>query len=236
MVQNPKTSIVFALICCLFISGSLAAYIPDSFEDDILDEYRPMAIDESFVGRNAYLRAAPPANKTKNAVAKKQVSVLPNKKVVLAPAGIPEKPSNPNSVFQKDPQNKMTKELTEKIMTTFLRSEVAFPNEANVTDGKDHVIARYSILIPLYVPALKKSANATLRSYFRPKEVTETHTEMIPVKKNVQRIKTILKAERVPQRVITDFVTTDGEMIPSSVDDKVKPGEQIIKTVVRNYD
>lgn len=63
--------------------------------------------------------------------------------------------------------------------------------------------------------------------------VKETHTEMVPIKK--QAVKTVMRAERVPQKIITDYVMADGATVPSSVDDKLKPNEHLIKTVVTNY-
>lgn len=123
--------------------------------------------------------------------------------------------------------------ITGKEKPTFGIEKVFKPTLTKNKSGK--IIATYKLMIPILIPAVRvKQAPSS-----SPKPVTfkkEVHTEMVPMKKIVPRIKTVLKAERVPQKLITHYVNIDGRTIPSKVDDKIKPDDEIIDSVVENYD
>jgi len=143
----------------------------------------------------------------------------------------------PETLFEI-PQ-KGTKSLT-KLITgvdspTFVRKQLTRPTIQKNPNSK--VLASYKIMVPIFIPALKTTNKIRELPGKEVQFVKETHTEMVPMKKKVaSNIKTVIKAERVPQRIITDYVRADGNSVPSSVDDKLKPNEQVLKSVVTNYD
>lgn len=101
---------------------------------------------------------------------------------------------------------------------------------------KSKILATYKILVPIYIPAVKLPKRIPAVIPPPVKYVKEVHTEMVPVKKSVSRVKNVIKAEKVPQQIITDYVKADGTSVPFSVDDKLKPNEKVLKSVVTNYD
>jgi len=115
---------------------------------------------------------------------------------------------------------------------TFVTSKIAYPTSEST--GSDRVLARYRVIVPIFLPALKrKILNPTRRPT---KYITETITEMVPVKQIVPHVKEVVRAEPVPQSLITDFVRVDGRKLPEKVDDRVQPNEAIVKKVIQNID
>lgn len=132
---------------------------------------------------------------------------------------------------------KETSELTKllKRQPTFIRESLVKPETFN-PNGKGKVLATYSFMVPIYIPAVKKVGIKASARREPPKFVKETVTEMVPVTQNMPRVNEVIKAVKVPQKVITDFVEARGNSIPQSADDKVRPGEKVISTVVKDYD
>lgn len=128
----------------------------------------------------------------------------------------------------------LTQLLTGKEKATLVHDNVSKP--IINTDPKSKIIATYRILVPIYIPAYKLPNKLSIAPPKSIKYVKEVHTEMVPVKKAVSRVNNIIKAERVPQQIITDYVKADGTSVPSSVDDKLKPNEKVLKSVVTNFD
>lgn len=129
---------------------------------------------------------------------------------------------------------KVTQLITGKVPPTFITNEIVEPNMTVANDSK--VLARYNVLIPIFLPALKpiKKLNHTdgkHRLYADERLVTETHEELVPMK--VPAINNVYKAERVPQKVVTDFVVPRGFTLPPKVNDKVDTAnERLVKHVV----
>lgn len=138
----------------------------------------------------------------------------------------------------------LTKLITGKEGPTLVQEQPIKPilntdkNAPKFDEKGNKILASYRILIPILIPAVKRKNSIKLRGPGGDefKYVKETHTEMVPVTKQIPKIKTVLKAERVPQKIVTDFVRADGKTVPSGVDDKLLPNEHLIKTVVTNYD
>lgn len=146
----------------------------------------------------------------------------------------------------KETSVKLTKAITGPVHPTFMKDEIVHP----VPGKGGKVIASYRFMIPIYIPAMKskKLSNKLASGELIPDQahnrlmttpnnfVKEEHIEMVPVRNEGKpQLKTIYKAERVPQRVITDFVLANGTTLPTDVDDRVKPGEKVIKTVVNDF-
>lgn len=140
-----------------------------------------------------------------------------------------------NNLF-REPRTETT-ELTQLLRRkpTFIRNRAVKP-EIFSPNGTSKVLATYKFIVPIYIPAVKKLAIKTGARREEPKFVKETVTEMVPVTQNVPRMKELIKAVKVPQKVITDFVEARGNTIPQTVDDKVRPGEKVLSTVVKDYD
>lgn len=134
----------------------------------------------------------------------------------------------------------LTKLITGKEKVTLVQDKVVRPvGSVTINNTPEHtskVLAQYEVLIPIYVPALKPYFRAQKSETSNISYVKETHTKMVPVKKNVKKVKEIVRAERVPQQIITDYVKADGAGVPSTVTDKVMPNEKILKSVVTNFE
>lgn len=139
---------------------------------------------------------------------------------------------------------KETSKLTQLIASrqgepaTFMSSSVVKPISITPTsrDKERGIIARYRVMIPVFVPAVE-SMSGRMRHSRKPVEfVKEEVTEMVPVKRIVSHKKEIVKVEKVPQTVVTDYVQTNGNQVPTSVTDRAMLGEKVIKSVVENID
>lgn len=128
----------------------------------------------------------------------------------------------------------LTRLITGRDRPTLVHDQIITPVIEN--NPKSKILATYKILVPIYIPAVRSSKKVPVLVPPPVKYVKEVHTEMVPVKKNVSRVKNVIKAEKVPQQIITDYVKADGTSVPSSVDDKLKPNEKVLKSVVTNYD
>lgn len=130
---------------------------------------------------------------------------------------------------------KLTKLITGKESATFLEEKIIKP-EINNT-GKSKVLASYNLMIPIWIPPIK-APKVKINDRLLQKDIKytqETKTEMVPMQKEIPSVVTVLKAERVPQKIVTDFVKTDNLLIPSKVDDRLGPHDKLVKTVVTNY-
>lgn len=128
--------------------------------------------------------------------------------------------------------SKLTR-LINKHEPTFLSGRVVEPLKVYPNgNGPDKVLASYKILVPIYVPAIKRKVQTTKQPPV--KFVEEKVTEMVPVKSVVPVVKEVIKAEPVPQQVITNFVATQANKIPARVDAGLKSDERLITTTVEN--
>lgn len=128
----------------------------------------------------------------------------------------------------------LTRLMTGKDQATFVTAAVK-PTINNNNNKTSKVLASYRILVPIWIPAIKPEAKVEEAPRPKVRMVKEQKTEWIPVQKNKSRVKTIIKAEPVPQQVITDYVKVDRNTVPTG-DDKIMDNEQVIKSVVSNYD
>lgn len=118
--------------------------------------------------------------------------------------------------------------------TTFLNPEVHLPLRTEQNDKNDKIIARYRIVVPIFIPAFKKKHAVSTEKPV--KYVKKVVTEMMPIKQSVPHVKEIVKAERMPQSLVTDFVSAEDGEVPVSVDDKIRPHEQLLSSIVQNVD
>lgn len=125
---------------------------------------------------------------------------------------------------------KLTKLITQH-EPTFLSGKVSSPITTSKSGEK--TLASYKILVPIFVPAIKRKIPITT-----PKPpvrfVKEQITEMVPVKSIVPVKKEVIKAEKVPQQVITDFVRTNGNPAQANPSSKVRSRERILSSTVQN--
>lgn len=131
----------------------------------------------------------------------------------------------------------LTRLITANEPNTFIKTEVSKPEKPEgFQKGNKKYLAQYRVLVPIWIPAIKQNKNKIVQIKPDPvKYVKETHTEMVPVTKNVAVKKTVVKPERVPQKIVTDFVKAPKGGVSSRMDDQVKPGEEIIGSVVTNF-
>lgn len=213
-------------------------------EDEIFRNYKPLAMDESwslvgsksFESENDYtkpiswlddIRSKPSSpmrlgdnDETMNLPGVRDIEEWPKTNISKTIFALPRNPSTT-----------MTKLITGKETPTFIDQKLVKPDKIN---PRGKVLATYKILIPIFIPAVVKT---TLKPKHEDmKFVKEIVTEMVPVKSIVPHVKEVIKAERVPQKVITDYVETNGNSVPPSVDDKLRPDERVITSVVKNYD
>lgn len=254
------------MICLTFLIVLVEQVRATEGENAILRRYRPLAMEESWkVVRKPYeldtdrvskvpiedshnwsSRAAEPADtldgdpeddKTEDngdgVISKPEKEKLQNPLVDI---------NNSNNVnisesmfaFPKQSTRALTKLITGKEVPTFALDKVHEPTI--VRGSNNNVLASYNILVPILIPAVKNNASVLHPPSQKVNYVTETHTKMVPVTHNVDRVKTVIKAERVPQKIITDYVKVDGSVLPSHVGDGVKPKERVLESVVTNYD
>jgi hypothetical protein len=130
--------------------------------------------------------------------------------------------------------SRLTK-LINKESPTFMTDHVIEPVRA-ISPRKggesEQVLASYKVLVPIFVPAIKRKLITTLKPPVR--FVKEQITEMVPVKNIVPHVKEVIKAEKVPQQLITDYVATNDNLLPSNVDPSLRSGETLLTSVVKN--
>lgn len=164
---------------------------------------------------------------------------------------IENKPTNFKPLPDR-PDSELTKLIANKGHNppTFTVSKVYEPSITDVnlvgkqgfgssrSDG-DEILASYNLMIPIFVPGINPKRRAARQRTKRPevKFVTETKTDMMPVKRTgVGRVKEVIKAEKVPQELVTDYVSVKGNGLPKRISDAVLPGEQVVKTTVQVID
>ena len=115
--------------------------------------------------------------------------------------------------------------------TTFLGRSINFPTSTEFKNGSDSkVIARYRIVLPVFLPAIKKMVRITTRkpvSY-----VKETITEQVPIEVKVPHIKETIRAERVG----TEYTSSYGRELARVAADKIKPVGQIVSSDIQEFD
>lgn len=140
------------------------------------------------------------------------------------------------------PEEKTTPALTRLISgkerATLVQDHVSMPRitPKDEVNPKSKILATYQVLVPVFIPALNVPAKIPTARRAPVKYVQEVHTEMVPVKKSVSRVKNVIKMERVPQKIITNYVKANETTVPFSVDAKLKPNEKVLKSVVTNFD
>lgn len=128
--------------------------------------------------------------------------------------------------------SKFADRLDPKKSTTFVYPEVVQPVVGSPPD-KSNVLAQYQIVVPLFIPAIKKKIlKPTPKSV---KYIKETITEMVPIKQSIPRVKEIIKAEPVSHRVRTDFIRTDEKELPRLSGDEIRTGERVVASTVTNF-
>lgn len=204
---------------------------PNSYYSHNLDEEEPLT-DTQVLSTNAQV-LAPSAQVLEPSTLVPGVQ-LPSSSNVLKEVGEGNATSD---IFRIPNENNLKPSLTRLITgtsgigPTFAAENITLLNKP----AGSNIIARYRVVIPIYIPALKV-VPTTERPTPPPVLVKEVHTKMVPVRRVVPKIKTVVKAERIPQQIVTDYVKADGVNVPSHIDDKLKPNEQVLKTVVTNFD
>lgn len=130
----------------------------------------------------------------------------------------------------------LTRLITAKEPSTFLQTNVAKPHMVDHTkEGPKKTLAQYTIMVPIWIPAVKPRKKVITTKPEEVKYVKETHTEMVPVTKNIAVTNTVVKPERVPQKIVTDFVKAPAGRLSSRIDDKLKPNEEVIGSTVTDF-
>lgn len=132
--------------------------------------------------------------------------------------------------IDEDAPPELGKLITGKKKPTFAMEKVAKSKIDIDSNGK--IIASYKLIIPILIPAVVKKVSSSTTKPVQFRE--EVHTKMVPMK--VPGAKTVFRAERRPQKMVTDYVKVDSRGVPSEVDDKLKPDDEVVGRVVENYD
>lgn len=118
----------------------------------------------------------------------------------------------------------VTRLITNGRTPTLVSNELVRPELRTSKDP--NVLARYNLMIPIMVPHVVPDSQHSKRQFTK-----EIKTKLVPVKKTVDTVRTVLKAEPVRQEVITDYVRTSPNGLPARSDDRLLPGEELLKTV-----
>lgn len=133
--------------------------------------------------------------------------------------------------FPRRMSTRVTEAITSGYRPTFALNEVATPIKNGTKDP--NIIAQYSVLLPVLIPGRRRKSGGPLTNI---KYVKETRTTMIPVERMVPSYKEYFKAEPVHQQIETNYVRVpDESYIPERSDDRVLPGEEVIKTTIKDY-
>lgn len=262
--HSPSFRLRLAIVIFYFCNLVDSVLSLDSVESRILSQFKPISMDESItVERNPKSRAGYGGPKGLNDINAPSSNFLGPRSDTLKPLGDlselgPSSPYDGPSDMELDsglsdirdnknlkisdtlfalPKNESSpilgKLITGKEKPTFGIENVFKPTLSKDKSGK--IIATYKLMIPILIPAVrvKQVPSSTAKPV---KYLKEVHTKMVPMKKIIPRAKTILKAERIPHKIITDYVKIDGHTIPSEVNDKLRPDDEVIGSVVEDYD
>lgn len=246
------TAIISIDMLVLLLALSTTIVVKNILADDSLDSLKPIAMDESIriIRRPPYIleqmsgRVEPYVHSSGNDGYKENTED--------DDAGAARRPNpvlDPETDFQADPKKNLfslpkktsvglAKLITGDVAPTFIDDQVRYA-ESRVQDTPKKILAHYRMVIPIFVPALRKKLkdkNGAVENKMKVKFVEDTKTEMVPVEKIVQHRHEVIKAEQVPQEIKTDFISVEeGRDIPMEVTDSVQPGEKIVKSVLNNY-
>lgn len=204
-----------------------------SVQNGILSKYQPLAMDESvhFEGSEA----------SRSDIGSERFSRLDGDRVsaprfanedLIPPDGSSKGLLNLDSLGLTPKLTKLITQPEEKAPTFFNPKPVqpVLRVDSNKREGSK-VLATYNFMIPLLIPAVKKRIEPEAES----RMVKEVVTEMVPIKSNVPVVQEVYRAERVPQKVVTDFVKARNQEVPETIDDNLQPGEQVVATEVKEY-
>jgi hypothetical protein len=138
-----------------------------------------------------------------------------------------------DTVFSLDSWSspKMTKLITQH-EPTFLANTVIKPEMTSKNIAGETTLARYRVIVPIFIPAIRRKVPTTKKPEV--KFVREQITEMVPVKNMVPHVKEVIKAEVVPQQLITDYVEKDRNLVYARNGDYKGPGERLLTSEVKN--
>lgn len=128
----------------------------------------------------------------------------------------------------------LTKLITANETPTFMANKVIRPLENKEPGSK--VLARYNVIMPFYVPSMRYKHKESSKAV-QPQEhlIKETFTGLTPVR-NVTEIDHVYQAERIPQKVETDFVIPKDNIVPPVANDVYNPRtEKLVDTVRRSF-
>lgn len=255
LLNVGRKSSVFLTIClCIFQLRSIQASIE---EDEIIRRFEPIAMDESWsMVKNApenpdivknprTLQPAISSGHHRDDIDRHLPGELPDLKAsesiigdIRPPYEVEEKAGKniDNTLFYIPEENssEVSKLVTGDKRPTFIRKgEPLKPVMSKGKNGK--IIAKYRLLIPIFLPALRNKAQVLELPQQKVNYTQETLTELVPMQKTKPSLRTVIKAERVPQQVITEYIKTDNGTLPAKGSSELRPGDQLLTSVVKSY-
>lgn len=211
----------------LCISACCTKLVQSNFdENEVFKRYEPVAVEESWsyvkpsgevvVSEPSRTVIAPRTSGTKRIGNLSDTQPVIKEALVANYTAGRKKLVNVNKSRGKDVSetlfrlpNRDSKALT-RLITSGLNPTLV--NETAVAPGpKDpnsKVLASYRILIPLIVPGVKSKKSSGTIDY-----LTKTKTQMVPVEKTKPKLRRVIQAEQVPEKIITEYVKTDGSPV-----------------------